>query len=226
MNALFVAVLTWFSVNGCFKGFVKTVFSIFAFGVAIGLAFLLTTPLSKFLTDKEILKKESQSVSFFVLQTQSELFVSEQAQSKEEMIALIYSSQASYFTKSVLEKMIAKVDFSGEFTVEQIVSPLIYQQAIKIFSYLVLFFFLLLMLKILQGGISKFLNFFNLQATDKALGFFFGVLLGVLVYFAVTCLIIFLGNVFASDFLIKKINEGWFSSLIYQNFGNKIIGLI
>ena len=223
MNALLVAILAWFSVNSCFKGFVKTIFSILSFGASVILAFLLTSPFSTFLIDKKAFDKEISSVVSVVLRNQSELFIEEKVDSKEKMIALIYSTEAPYFTKSVLEQMVDGVDFSGAFSVAEIVSPIIYCQTIKIISFVFLLFLFLLLLKILQSFLSRFLKFFNLQATDKALGFLFGVVLGLFVYCVLVCLIIFLANIFGSDYLIKKINEGAISSLIYQNFGDKIL---
>ena len=92
MNALLVAILTWFSVNSCFKGFVKTIFSILSFGASVILAFLLTSPFSTFLIDKKVFDKEISSVVSVVLRNQSELFVDEKVESKEKMIAFFECS--------------------------------------------------------------------------------------------------------------------------------------
>ena len=223
MNWLLVSLLAAFAVGGTFRGFVRSVFSLFSFVIALLLAFSITPSLSNKFIDQKFLYQPISSVVESVVGGIDENFNSVEFSDKTEMESFVKSADIPLYAKSVLSGIIQKIDFSGSFTVSQIVTGPLYSAGMKIISFVILAVGIYVIMKIIQYFVVKKIKLPFLKVTDRVLGFIFGVVLGVVVYLFMVCVMLAISQFILSEWIIKKIESGYLSSIFYERYGEDIL---
>lgn len=223
VNAILIAILAAFSVGGTFKGFLRSVFSLLGFVVAIGAAFALTPSVSHLAEEKSFLQAPISGAVQSVVEALDENFAKLEFSEQDKMLAYIKTSDIPLYAKSVLVKLVEKTNFEGKFTISRIVSRPLYSFAIRfvVFALLAIIFYVIV--KILQIITLKMVRLPFLKVTDRVLGFLFGLTLGIVIYFLIVSIMLLVSQFVLSDWIIKKIEGGYLSSIFYQNFGDKVI---
>lgn len=223
MNWLLVSLLAAFAVGGTFRGFVRSAFSLFSFIITLLLAFSLTSTLSNKFIDQNFLYQPISNLVESVVGGIDEDFNNVEFSNSEEMGNFVKSADIPLYAKSVLGGIIQKVNFSGKFTVSQIVTGPLYSTGIKIISFLILAVGIYVIMKIIQFFVIKRIRLPFLKVTDRVLGFIFGIVLGVAVYLFIICVMLAISQFILSEWIIKKIESGYLSSIFYERYGESIL---
>lgn len=223
MDAIFVALVATFSVNGCFKGFVKSLFSLLSFILAVGLAFWLASPTAEFLTSKSFLEVPIQASITTAAENLDERFATVKFDSGEEMLQAVDESDIPVHAKLLLRSVLKNLSFEGKFTISEVLTPPLYKSAMKIIAFVLLLAVFSVLFKLVQILLTKLINLGFLRVTDKTLGFLLGAVKGLILYFILIAIMILISRFMFSGWLIGKIEGGSVSSLIYQKFGDAIL---
>lgn len=224
VNTILVGILAVFAVGGTFKGFLRSVFSLLGFIVAILVAFALTPGVSKMVEDKQILYNSISGATKSVVEALDENFGSLEFESSQEMLEYLQGADIPLYAKSVLLKLVKGTSFEGKFTLSQVVARPLYSFAIKFIVFAVLAIIFYIIVKIVQIITLKMVKLPFFKVTDRVLGFLFGLALGVIIYLLIVSIMILISQFVLSDWIIKKIEGGYLSSIFYHNFGDKVIG--
>ncbi len=226
MDGLLVGVIAFFAVRGTIKGFAKSAFSLLSFIAAILLAFCFCTKLSFALANGCFLKTAVYDAVSSVLKSIDVGLTEQKFFSANEMQLFLNSLDLPLYAKSFLLMLVGKIHFVGSFSIEEAIKEPIYHIFLKLFSFLMIFLVVFLILKIIQMLVLKKIKFKFFVVSNRAFGFLLGIGMGVLVYGTIVLLLVSLSQFVLSDFLIKKIEEGHLSSIIFNKFGDKIIAFV
>lgn len=216
MNAVLVALLGIFAVGGAMKGGLKTIFSLLSFVIACAVSFAFYSHLATALFDANILNASLCNGVNDILSGLSQSLTQQVFGSTGEMIDFLRQTDLPYYGKSMLISLLSNISVDGEFTISKVVAAPLYKIALEAISFALIFIVSFVFLKILQHYLLKITNFAFIKVTDKVLGFIIGTGFGVIVYFVLVYFLVQLSHVFLSDWIIKKINEGYLSSIFYK----------
>ena len=225
VNTILIAILAAASVGGAFKGFVKSVFSLFSLALAATIAFFTASWLAQIFVEAGFIEQPISNWVTSILSGLDEGLVSQQFESSEQMLAFIQETDMPYFVKTILASVIENITFTGNFTVSSLMVPRLYNLFMKVFAFAIILIVVYFLLKILQIYLSKVKIKF-LRVTDRALGFIFGLVMGLAIYLIFTAVLICISQFMLSQWLIEKIEQGYVSALFYHKYGDAILNLI
>ncbi len=211
--------------GGAFKGFVKSMFSLFSLALAATIAFFTASWLAQIFVEAGFIEQPISNWVTSILSGLDEGLVSQQFESSEQMLAFIQERDMPYFVKTILASVIENITFTGNFTVSSLMVPRLYNLFIKVIAFAIILIVVYFLLKILQIYLSKVKIKF-LRVTDRALGFIFGVVMGLAIYLIFTAVLICISQFMLSQWLIEKIEQGYVSALFYHKYGDAILNLI
>ncbi len=226
MDTIFIALFALFSVGGVFKGLAKSAVSFAFFVLALMAALLLAGPSSDFFMEKNILKDEICGLSNSILTSMDSSFLEIVCTSQEEVLEVIENSETSESVKRVLERFAQNINFEGSFSVAELLSPVFYRLILVAVVIAINFILLLFVLKVLQPFVVRLIKVRFFLVTDKVLGFLFGALQSAVVYFLIVVAAIAVGEFFGIQFLINKVQQANVASIIYQNYGGRILAFL
>ena len=216
MNAVLVALLGIFAVGGAMKGGLKTIFSMLSFVIACAVSFAFYSHLATTLFNANFLNAPLVNGVNDILSGLSKSLTQQVFGSTGEMIDFLRQTDLPYYGKSMLISLLSNISIDGEFTISKVVATPLYKISLEVISFALIFIVSFVLLKILQHYLLKITNFSFIRVTDKVLGFIIGTGFGVIVYFVLVYFLVQLSHVFLSDWIIKKINEGYLSSIFYK----------
>lgn len=224
VNTILIALVAFFSAGGTFKGFLRSVFSLLGFVIALLAAFALSPSVCKVAEDKQVLFAPISGAMRSVVESLDENFEVQEFDSDEDMLEYLKSSDIPLYAKSVLIKLVEKADLEGKFTISQIVIRPLYSFALRFIVFIALAIIFYVIVKIIQIVTLKMVKIPFIKVTDRVLGFLFGLTLGLVVYFLIVSIMILVSQFVLSDWIIKKIEGGYLSSIFYEKFASRVIG--
>lgn len=225
MNTILVAIVAATSVSGAVKGFGKSLFSVTCMLVSAIVAFFAARLLLQPLVDAGFLFQPIKALTNSVLEGVDENLVCKSFENMLQIEEFLASVDYSSFTKNTLLNILGSIQFTGNQTISGLICNRLHAFIINVLLFFILFIIIYALLKFLQPLFCKIIKLGGLVATDKVVGFIFGVVKGLAIYALFTVFAICLANALFSDWIIQKINQGYVSALIYQNYSSMILKL-
>ena len=220
MDFVLLAILAFYFVRGCLKGFVSMLFSLVgAFFVAI-----ISWKLTQF-----FLPSAQNFAGGAVFDTLRNLFdgiLPGTFSNLEEFQAALSISKVGVLFSLFATRLLGNITFDGSLTAGQILAPTLSKILISLFTFLLIFLLLEIFLKFLRAFLNKIIKKCGLSMGNRILGGIVGLLKGALVFGIVFAALSISANVLLNEGLLQFVKSGTVSNFLYTNLLTKILNLI
>ncbi len=221
VDTVLLGIMTLFSVSGCFRGLVKSMFCLISFFIAIVLSFYIAKNFTPVLTEKSFLKTPIEYAVVESLGNIDQRLIQQEFESTELMIELVESLDCQSFYKESINKYLYNIETNGLFTVKDVIVPKAYSRVVSILLFLISLFIIYSLLKIVQCFVTALIRIHYLKFTNRVAGFIFGTIFGGVTCVLVVCLLgLIAKNLFIFD-LQMAIDSGEFGGVIFNTFIGK-----
>ncbi len=216
MDYILLAICVLYFLKGYFKGFVGMLFSIVG---TVGIL-VISFQLSKvFLPQIEGIFGKNLTVAltdFF------DKTIDGKFSSVEELAKQLSNSNILGF---FIAKFLQDITFDGELSAGQILAPSASVIVLKVCTFVGIFVFLYLVLKILRIFTSKLIKKCGLSFQNRILGGFVGLVKGMMIFGIVFVVLSALSSLLLNETLSNFVNGGTVSNFIYNNIITKILAV-
>lgn len=221
VDYIFYVLVFIYGIKGFRKGAVSAVFSLFANGIAIFVAYKSCQGFSTVLENFEFFNS---SIPKFIQNNLNKLFPGEYSTS-QQVLDVISVSQIGIIFNVFIKKLISGIDFDGTLTVGEIFGTSIAHLLIKIISFIIIYISILIILKLFKIILNKIIKLLNLKITNRIFGVIFGIIEGIFFFSVLFVILTLVANFTLNEGLNNFLNEGVVSNKIYNLFLEKIINL-
>lgn len=217
MDFVLLAFSVFYFLKGIFKGFISQVFSLIGtFAIAI-LAWKLT----------ELPFFENILGNIFINPIENVLngLLPGQFENLLQLETALSQSKLGILFNVLFSKLLTSITFDGKMTAGQLLAPSLNSLATKLLTFVILFFGMALILKILRIFLNKMINLCGFSVGNRILGGLIGLVKGFLIFGIVYLILMTLASFLLNETLLEFVKSGPVSNFIYENFIIKAINL-
>ena len=220
MDFVLFAVLAYYFLRGCLKGFLSMLFSL----VGVFFVAIISWKLSEVFLPT-VQSFAGGAIFDAVRNLLDGIFPGNFANLAEFQASLSLSSIGALFSV-FMGKLLENITFDGSLSAGQILAPTLSKILISVLTFLLIFLILEILLKILRFFLNKIIKSCGLSMGNRILGGVVGLLKGALVFGLVFALFSILANVLMNEGLLEFVKSGEVSNFLYENFLVKFLNLI
>ena len=217
MDWLLLAVVTFYFLKGCWRGFAEILFSILSTVFIFVLSYKLCQPFGEFFEGLQIFDFQN-----FITNVLNGFF-DQNFSSAEQLATAINSS--SFFFKLFLSTIVKNISFDGQLSAGEVLSPIINSLFFKVVAFLMIYVGAKTILVFIKTIALKAMKKTKLVVGNRILGGAFGVIQGLAVFIVFYVIMLACANAFLNEKLLQFCQSGAVSNFIYNNFTEKIINL-
>ena len=220
MDFVLFAILVYYFVRGCWKGFLSMIFSL----VGVFFVALISWKLS------EVFLPTVQSFAggaiFDGLKSLFDGIFPGNFASLADFQAKISLSGIGAIFSVFLGKLLGDITFDGSLSAGQILAPTLSKILLEVVTFLLIFLILEILLKFLRFFLNKIIKNCGLSTGNRILGGVVGLLKGVVVFGLAFALFSILANVLMNEGLLEFVKSGAISNFLYDHFLVKFLNFI
>lgn len=219
MDWILLAICIFYFVKGYFKGLISMAFSLIGTFAVIYIAWKLTPNFVGYV------QNWFGDNLFSTLQKTFDNMISGEFSSASEFQTALLQTNIGKIFGLFLSSFFENITFDGTMTAGQILAPTLCELILKVVTFLVLFIFLICVLKFLSFLLNKLIKIFGFQHGNKILGGLFGTIKGILVFGVIYMVMVSIANFTLNVSLQSFVQSGIVCNFLYENLTSKIVNL-
>lgn len=222
MDLIFVGLILLFAFLGFLKGGIKSLISFLLTIISLCLAYLLMDNLSKIIFNIDFVRNDIVSFISNKIGDLSSYFTIE-VSSIEELENLITSSDLNILYKFVFKLLLSNFTLQGTTTVANILSLYIIRIVIMIISFVSLFAIFMLISRLIEKLIDRFLLKGKVGLFNRFVGMFVGGVKGIVICGVIFFVLSAIASVYSFDFITNLMENSGVTTCLYKNLARDIL---
>lgn len=221
MDIVLFIVVGIFLVKGFFKGFLAMLFSLVGVVVISSISWGLSE------SAVEVLKSFSfiQNDLFEIIKNALDGVIGERFSNVDDLLVGVENSNLNVIVVFIIKLLAKDIVFEGNLSVGEVFAPIFHNMLLKTVSFVLMFFVLFVILKVLNVFLNKLIKIAGLSFVNRIFGALLGLIKGMLIFGIIYIIFSAIASFSANETLLYVIQDAEVSSYVYENIFKIFISL-